>query len=134
MSADLEAHLREALRAWPRIIAAWLFGSAAVGTLRADSDVDVGVLGASGMSFDERAALAADLSRAAGRRCDVVAVESASPVLGMEIVSQGHRFHCLEQRAADAWEDRALRRYLGTASLRRFVNAEVAESLAGRRR
>jgi len=41
----MDAHaLRAALEAEPAIIAAWLFGSRARGTARADSDVDVAVL------------------------------------------------------------------------------------------
>lgn len=131
---DLTARLAEVFRSWPTVGAAWLFGSAARRQLRLDSDVDVAVLGASSMSFDERTRLAAELSRAVGRTCDVVAVESASPVLAMEVVSEGIRFHCTSARAADDWEDRALRRYLGTARLRRMVNTEVSESLARRRR
>jgi len=90
---------------------------------------DVAVLGANALGFEERARLAVELGRAAGRSCDVVVVEHASPALAMAIVDTGRRFVCRNAAAADAWEDRALRRYLGTAELRRIVYAYVREDL-----
>lgn len=113
--------------------AAWLFGSVATASSGPLSDVDVAVLGAEALTLDERARLAVDLGAAAGRSCDLVVVEQASPVLGMEVVDTGRRFLCRDADAADAWEDRALRRYLGTADLRRIVYGHVREDLGGGR-
>lgn len=129
-----ENALARALVPWSRVRAAWLFGSTAEGTAGPLSDVDVAVLGCADLSFDERAQLAVDLARAAGRSCDVVPVERASPVLGMEIVRVGRRFFCRDADAADAWEDFALRRYLGTAHLRRIVYEHTREDLTSRTR
>jgi predicted nucleotidyltransferase len=126
---ELERTLTRVLDGWPMVRAAWLFGSVATASAGPLSDVDVAVLGAGALSFDERARLTVDLSRAAGRSCDVVLVEQASPVLGMAIVDTGHRFLCRDADAADAWEDFALRRYLGTAELRRIVYSYVREDL-----
>jgi predicted nucleotidyltransferase len=130
---EIEHALARALDAWPSIRAAWLFGSVATDSAGPLSDVDIAVLGAGATSLDERARLAADLSRAIGRPCDVVAVEQASPVLGMAIVDTGRRFLCRDAEAADAWEDFALRRYLGTGELRRIVYGYVREDLRGAR-
>lgn len=126
---EIEGALRRALAAWPAIRAAWLFGSVATDSAGPLSDVDIAVLGVGALSFDERARLAVDLGRAIGSSCDVVAVEQASPVLGMAIVETGRRFLCRDERAADAWEDAALRRYLDTAELRRIVYGYVHEDL-----
>ena len=129
---DVEARLAAVLGAWPAVRAAWLFGTVARGEAGPLSDVDVAVLGAASLDFDARAALASELSTAAGRRCDLVCVESASPVLGMEIVRAGRRLVARDPGAADAWEDRALVRYLGTAHLRRMVSDEVRDGLLSR--
>jgi hypothetical protein len=129
-----EQQLGDVLARAPSVKAAWLFGSVAEGRDGPLSDLDVAVLGCAELSFDERAQLAADLERAAGRRCDVVVVEHASPVLGMEIVRSGRRLFCRDEEAADRWEDFALRRYLGTAHLRRIVHAYLREDLLGRAR
>ena len=126
---DIELSLSDALAAWPMVRAAWLFGSVATQSAGPLSDIDVAVLGAGALSFDERAELAVELGRVAGRCCDIVMVERASPVLAMAIVDTGHRFFCRDADAADAWEDRALRRYLGTAELRRIVLSYVREDL-----
>ena len=124
-----EAPLARALEAWPTVGAAWLFGSVAEGSTGPLSDVDVAVLGCAALSFDERAQMAVDLTRAVGRPCDVVAVEYASPVLGMEIVRSDRRFFCRDADAADVWEDFALRRYLGTVNLRRIVYEHMRQDL-----
>jgi len=125
----LERDLARVFEAWPMIQAAWLFGSVASGDAGPLSDVDIAVLGGAPFSLDDRAQLAADLATAAGRPCDVVMVEQASPVLGMAIADTGRRFLCRNADAADAWEDFALRRYLGTAELRRIVYGYVRDDL-----
>jgi len=130
---DLERALARALAAWPTVRAAWLFGSVATGSAGALSDVDVAVSADHTLSFDERSRLVVDLGRAIGRSCDVVDVSQASPVLAMAIVDTGRRFLCRDADAADAWEDRALRRYLGTNELRRIVYDYVREDLLARR-
>jgi len=130
----LEATLRQALGPWTTVLAAWLFGSIAQGTDGPQSDVDVAVLGARDLSFDDRAQLVVDLAHASGRACDVVIVEQASPVLGREIVETGRRFLDRSPERADAWEDFAIRRHLGTAHLRKIVYEHVREDLAGARR
>lgn len=130
---EVEASLRSVLTQWPAVRAAWLFGSVAAGTAGPLSDVDVGVLGAAGLTLDERARLVSEIGRALGRTVDLVCVEEASPVLGMALVETGRRFLCRDVDGADSFEDRALRRYLGTVELRRIVNAHVREDLrAGR--
>jgi predicted nucleotidyltransferase len=130
---EIERALSCTLEAWPMVRAAWLFGSVATESAGPLSDIDVAVLGAGSLSFDERARLAVELGRAAGRHCDVVVVEQAQPVLAMAIVDTGRRFFCRDVDAADAWEDRALRQYLGTAELRRIVYSYVREDLRATR-
>ena len=130
---EIERALAGALAAWPMVRAAWLFGSVATGSAGRLSDVDVAILGGESLSFDERARLAVDLARAAGRPCDVVVAEQASPVLGLAIVDTGRRFLCRDAAAADAWEDFALRRYLDTAELRRIVYGYLRDDLLARR-
>lgn len=131
--AEIERALAGIFAAWPMVGAAWIFGSVATGSAGPLSDVDVAVLGARSLSFDERCRLAVELGRAAGRQCDVVVVENASPVLAMAIVDTGRRFLCRDVDAADTWEDQALRRYLGTAELRKIVYQHVREDLRAAR-
>jgi predicted nucleotidyltransferase len=130
----VERALQDSLNRWEEVRAAWLFGSVAEGREGPMSDVDVAVLGCASFSLDQLGRLAAELSSAVGSNCDVVVVERASPVLGMEIVRSGRRVFCRNNDAADRWEDFALRRYLGTASLRKLVHEYVREDLRESRR
>ncbi len=68
-----------------------LYGSAATGQLRPDSDVDIAVLlGRRSADPFELAALRTDIEARLGRDVDLVALETASPILAMEVLRQ-HR-------------------------------------------
>jgi uncharacterized protein len=69
-----------------------LFGSAAEGKLRADSDIDIGILPPlrRDIGFAEELALGADLERVLGREVDLVRLDTASTLLRFE-ASRGRR-------------------------------------------
>jgi len=69
--------LRAVLASQPGVRLGYVFGSAARGALRADSDVDVAVRFAARPTLDGLAALALNLERAAGRRADVIDLDTA---------------------------------------------------------
>jgi predicted nucleotidyltransferase len=100
---QLEDQLAAALRAWPGIVSAYLFGSFAEGRPHAESDVDVGVLldraeyPASAERFEARIRLASRLEHdLAPRQPDVVILNDAPPPLAARIVSTGLRIICLD--------------------------------------
>ena len=70
------------------VIAAWAFGSAKEGILRAGGDVDIAVLFDQSPSLDERVELLIGLQRALGiDEVDLVVLNGASPVTRFEAVS-----------------------------------------------
>ena len=71
-----------------------LFGSAAKGRLRPDSDIDIGILPLPdrALSFNEELALAAELEQLLGREVDLVRLDTASTLLRFE-ASQGRRLY-----------------------------------------
>ena len=81
--------LRAVLASHPGVRLGYVFGSAARGALRADSDVDVAVRFATRPTLDGLAALALNLERAAGRRVDVIDLDTAPPLLLREVVKEG---------------------------------------------
>jgi predicted nucleotidyltransferase len=99
MSPD--ERLTRVLASAPDVTLAVLFGSVARNEARAASDLDVGVLFASGRP-DTSAALAAALARATGRQVDVVRLNDAPPLLRFEIARDGR---LLLERTAHAWID-----------------------------
>ena len=92
--------LRRAFEAMPGVRLAVVFGSAATGMTRSDSDIDVGV------SIEGRAEVASAvgvaLERAAGRAIDLVSLDTAPPLLRFEIARDGL---VLVERNRHGWAD-----------------------------
>jgi predicted nucleotidyltransferase len=73
-----------------RLRLAVLFGSAARGSLRDDSDIDVGIVPSDPqITLNEELALQADLERAFGRRVDLVRLDRASVLLRWRAAREG---------------------------------------------
>jgi predicted nucleotidyltransferase len=97
--------LAAALRAVPGLELAVVFGSRARGDARAESDLDLAVLGTDEL---DAAALAADASRATGIEVHVVSLAGISIPLLSEVVSDGIvTFERSPGRGA-LWRSRAL--------------------------
>ena len=87
MTPDLEGAVRILARNG-NVLAAWVFGSARDGEIRAGSDLDLGVLFFRAPGLDELAELRSDLQRALGvEEIDLVPLNGAGPVLRFEAVS-----------------------------------------------
>lgn len=85
-AAALAAVLRRAL---PEIRQAWLFGSLAAGTARADSDLDIAVEAAKPLTVAQRIRLIEVLAACSGRPVDLVDLKIAGePLLG-QILAKG---------------------------------------------
>lgn len=79
-----------------------LFGSAAKGTMRPDSDVDIGIVPAQEMSLRDRLDLGVALERALGRDVDLVVLDAeASSLLRFE-AAKGRPLY---ERVRGAWAD-----------------------------
>ncbi len=121
--------LRAVLASHPGVRLGYVFGSAARGALRADSDVDVAVRFAARPTLDGLAALALNLERAAGRRVDVIDLDTAPPLLLREVVKEGRLLFAASDDERVAFETAALARYADTAHLR-HVQAEYLHAWA----
>lgn len=92
---DIADRLRPVLARFQQIAAAWLFGSAARGELRPDSDIDVGLLlhDPHATAADEYAMLGELTARlevvTAPRHVDVVLLEHQGPVFAHEALIDG---------------------------------------------
>jgi uncharacterized protein len=91
--------LRHALAAESSVVLAVLFGSIARGTSAPASDLDLGVMGVSSSRLPD---VELALSRAVGRDVDLVALETAPPLLRFEIARDGI---VVLERAPHAWAD-----------------------------
>lgn len=88
----IEATLDEVLGAAPDVATAYLYGSAAGGALRPDSDIDVGVVFAATASitgFEACQRLEEAIERRTGRRADVIDLERAPIDLVQRVLRGG---------------------------------------------
>jgi predicted nucleotidyltransferase len=122
-----ERALREALASRTGVRLAVLFGSAARGTSRPRSDLDVGVLLERGQ--ERLTDVEVVLARATGRRVEVVPLDSAPPLLRFEIARDGR---VLLERTPHAWTDfraRAMTDWWDWAPTARLINRAAVERL-----
>lgn len=89
--------------------AAYLFGSQARADAGPDSDIDIGVLYRSPQPLASTLALEVVLTRACGRKVDVVDVARASAFLALDIV-RGERIFTRDAADTDRFELYVLRR------------------------
>lgn len=127
----------------PDVVVAYLFGSVAKGTARAQSDVDVAVL------LDERLEpsrmakryleiLGRIPSTLATHEIDVRSLNEATPVFLAQVVGLGKLIYARSKKEQIEFEVRAMTAYLDTKPLREFFKRalfrEIEEGNFGRRR
>jgi len=88
----------------PRILSAYVLGSAVSGRMRPDSDLDIAVLpvATAGLLHQvDIAELSATLSLAAGRVVDLGVLSSRNLIYASEAILKGERFFCRDTFQAD---------------------------------
>lgn len=95
-TVDEQALIAALRAAVPGLRALYLFGSAAAGELRDDSDVDVAVLADPPLEARRCLELAADLGVALQRDVDLVDLRTASTVLRAQVMETGRRLFYAE--------------------------------------
>ena len=91
---SLRADITDILRAADAVRAAWLFGSAARGQMRSDSDVDVAVLADAPLASPSKKQLVEQLAHAAGQPVDLIDLQVArGPIVG-QVLQTGDRLFC----------------------------------------
>jgi len=115
---------------FPEVDLAILFGSAARGELRKDSDVDLG-LRARGLEPHRRNAMLAAVERALHRTLDVIDLDTAPPQLRFEIARDGVAVIERTEGALTDFRARAYVDWLEFAPLARMVHRRALERLRG---
>jgi predicted nucleotidyltransferase len=109
--------MRPVFAAEPRVAVAWLFGSVARGTMRSDSDVDVGVVFVAGLAAAERERILVDLSSrleasTSPHPIEVVALEDQGWVFVHRALVDGKRIVVHDEERRIEFEANAHVRYL----------------------
>lgn len=94
---------------------AFVFGSAAKDTMRAESDVDVALLlkrlPAAGKRLDLRTTLAGELDKILGREVDIVIINTAGSFLKYEIAKHGKLIYERQKGSAKKFKLNAIKEY-----------------------
>lgn len=107
----LEA-LREVFRRYPDVQAVYLFGSAADGRMREDSDIDLAIVPGSSACRERRLEILSDLVRAGFDDVDLVFLDTDDLVLRYEAVRQNRVLYQTEGFDRGATYSKVLRMYL----------------------
>jgi predicted nucleotidyltransferase len=112
----------------PDVVAIYLFGSAAAGQLRADSDIDLAVLPDTPVPVAQLWSLAQGLAVSAGRDVDLIDLQSVSTVMRAQVVSTGKRLYCADESLCNEFEDRVYADYARLNEERRYILDDIRES------
>lgn len=94
MSPEISRLLDKIEAALPEAAAVYVFGSAAEGRDRADSDIDFAVCAVRPIPAEQREALRQELALAAQRDVDLIDLAGASTILQIEVLRAGLRRAC----------------------------------------
>jgi predicted nucleotidyltransferase len=111
----------------PSVVAIYLFGSAAAGELRTDSDIDLAVLPAAPAPTAQLWSLAQGLEVSAGRDVDLIDLLSASTVMCAQVISKGKRLYCANELLCSNFEDRVYADYARLNEERRHILDDIRE-------
>ena len=115
------------LETQPAVLAAILFGSAAAGRMRPESDLDLALLFAHEhvpdvfMALDMRVIL----EQHAKRDVDLIVLNDASPIIAFQAVKYGQVISCCDQRAYQSYVVRLITEYADFKQIRRPIEEAV---------
>ena len=111
----------------PDVIAVYLFGSAAAGELRPDSDIDLAVLLVAPQPAARLWSLAQSLAVSVGRDVDLIDLRSTSTVMQAQVISTGKRLYCADEPRCGEFEDRVYSDYARLNEERRHILGDIRE-------
>jgi predicted nucleotidyltransferase len=104
-----------------------LFGSAARGHLRPDSDVDIGVLTAHPLSAAKRNRLWSACSQLFQADVDLTVLNHIEPLLGFQIAREGVLLYQAQAGAWETWRSYQVRRFWDTHKFREALRLYVSQ-------
>ena len=107
----------------------WLYGSAAKGNDRVDSDVDLGVLLTRRPSGHELFDAALEIGEILGREVDLVDLDRAGPILGMQVLRYGRLLVDAVPRRRHEFFSRTVSQYEDVKILRRPAEKAMFERM-----
>ena len=104
-----------------------LFGSAANGTLRDDSDIDLAFLSEKELDAYAVFCIGQDLASLLGRDVDLIDIKKASTVLKARIIGTGRALYCSNESKKHEFQIRALKEYALLNEERKVILDRIQE-------
>ncbi len=105
----------------PSVLAAYLFGSAVRGRLKGDSDIDVALLFSTPPDGLKLLDMQEDLTTLLGRQADLVSLNTASAILGMQVLRYGEIVFDRSPRASSEFQVKTMFAYFDLKQVRRPI-------------
>jgi uncharacterized protein len=105
----------------PTVLAAYLFGSAVPQRLAASSDIDIGLLFETPPDGFRLVELQEELTALLSRQADLVSLNHASPILGMQVLRHGKIVFQRSERAVREFQVRTLLTYFDLKQVRKPI-------------
>jgi predicted nucleotidyltransferase len=121
-----DAIVSELRRALGETVAVYRFGSTARGTATAASDIDIAVLARAPIDPARRFDLQEALAALVGADVDLADLARSSPVLAIQVITEGQLVHEGDPAARGAFEDRTFGAYTRLNEERRGILDRVA--------
>jgi predicted nucleotidyltransferase len=125
MQPDLSAALAILRREVPDLAAVYLFGSAATGTARVGSDVDLAFVAGRPVAHERLLDLRQLLANSLNQDVDLVDLAAANTILQIQVINEGRVIDTSDPDAAALFELRAIREYQDLKERRRGVEADI---------
>jgi len=103
-----------------------LFGSAARGTLREASDIDIAVLLQRYPAVEKRQQLWSALSQLFSRDVDLTVLNHAEPLVSFRVACEGKILFVADDRAWESWKSDAVRQYWDTEKFREALKTYLS--------
>lgn len=110
----------------PGLAAVYVFGSAARGDMRADSDLDLAFVSNERVSSELRHEARLAVEAFLKMDVDLVDLMTASPILGREVLLEGRRLAAPSPFVSDLAEIRLMREYEDLKTRRQGIEADIA--------
>ncbi|MTH54957.1 nucleotidyltransferase domain-containing protein [Bacillus mangrovi] len=105
-----------------------LFGSAAKGTDRKDSDYDLAYLSDQVLGMYDRFMLAQELAAIVNRDVDLIDLKEATTVFAAQVVGTGQTIYCNDEKRRAIFEMKTLKMYARLNEERAIVLKRIRES------
>ena len=129
--AKIISDIQKALKNEPRILAFYIFGSYAKGTVNKESDFDIAIVVENKKLITEKLVYGLVKNIAFPKDPDISIVDKASPPIFLfQIIKSGTRIYTRDQNKADAFEAYVLRYYYDTQHLRNIYNYYLKEKFS----